>query len=297
MNYPPLVIMGVEPTIAWQKFLPSPSQPLSCAQNVSEHVAVFRFFPGFTTQSLENLLQPPLQGLVLSTFGAGNAPDSRLDMLKVLSKASERGVVLINVTQCSRGKVEAHYAAGTALLEAGVVPGYDLTVEAALAKLACLLGKGLPPAEVRELMATDMCGELTSDKEYQRFSLHTSSFIKAVHSALIQTSADTALQDAVSPSSPVKRKKATEMAFIGNALSPVLLCSAAAIGEHDEIQSLLEESAMDPNAADYDKRTPLHVAAAGGDVEAVRVLISMKASVNVVDRWHVSPCRSCSGGT
>ena len=118
------------------KILPAPSASLDCATALCENVAVFRLFPGFTTHSLENLLQPPLQGLVLATFGAGNGPDTRTDMLQALSTATKRGVVIVNVTQCSRGKVEAHYAAGTALLEAGVIPGFDMTAEAALAKLA-----------------------------------------------------------------------------------------------------------------------------------------------------------------
>ena len=83
-------------------------------------VAMYRLFPGFTTASLETALAPPLKGLVLSTFGAGNAPDLRKEMLQALRSASDCGVVIVNITQCSRGKVEAHYATGTALVDVSI---------------------------------------------------------------------------------------------------------------------------------------------------------------------------------
>ena len=57
-------------------------------------------------------LQPPMKGVVLQTYGAGNGPDTRKDILDLLREASQRGMIIVNITQCARGKVAAAYAAG-----------------------------------------------------------------------------------------------------------------------------------------------------------------------------------------
>jgi len=74
--------------------------------------------------TLEQSIAPPLKGLILQTFGAGNGPDGDTYFLKTLREACARGLVIVNVTQCHKGCVEAHYATGTALTEAGVVSGH-----------------------------------------------------------------------------------------------------------------------------------------------------------------------------
>ena len=92
-------------------------------------MSILRIYPGrFTT--LKNSIAPPLKGLVLQTFGAGNGPDKDQEFLSTLKEACDRGLVVVNVTQCHRGCVETHYATGTALAEAGVISGLDMTCEA-----------------------------------------------------------------------------------------------------------------------------------------------------------------------
>ena len=59
-------------------------------------------------------LQPPMEGVVLETYGSGNAPDNRKDLLDELKEATDRGVIIMNCTQCLRGTVSASYATGTA---------------------------------------------------------------------------------------------------------------------------------------------------------------------------------------
>lgn len=166
-NLDPLVKVAIDIDVRWSVVRPVPVRPLKVHTSLSPHVAALRLYPGMTQAILENVLRPPLEGLVLETFGAGNAPNARHkeDLLGTLRRATDRGVVIVNVTQCLKGGVMPSYASGRALLDAGVLPGADMTVEAALAKLAFLLGQDLPLEVVRTLITRSLRGELTERAE------------------------------------------------------------------------------------------------------------------------------------
>ncbi len=162
-NLPPLAEVGVD--VDWRRdLLRAPAAgPLRVGRLADVGVVALRLFPGITADTLRNVLRDPVRGLVLETYGSGNAPSRDADLLGVLREAVERGVVVVNVTQCLRGGVQmGAYAAGRALAEAGVVSGGDLTAEAALAKLLVLLSRGDPPRAVADAMARDLAGELTT---------------------------------------------------------------------------------------------------------------------------------------
>lgn len=162
-NLPPLARLGVTIDLGPAAPLPPQPGPLRVADLAPVSVAALRLFPGITAELVANVLRPPLAGLVLETYGSGNAPSRDPALLEAIAAAVERGVVVVNTTQCLRGGVDmSGYATGSALSRAGVVSGADMTPEAALAKLIWLLGQGLEPDRVRDLVARDLRGELTA---------------------------------------------------------------------------------------------------------------------------------------
>lgn len=125
-------------------------------------VAAFRLFPGLKAEYVTAMLAPPVQGVVLECYGSGTGPARNRAFLDALAGATKRGVVIVDVTQTMKGSADLElYANGRALQDAGVISGFDMTAEAALAKLFYLFRKGYQTAEVRRLMQEDLRGELT----------------------------------------------------------------------------------------------------------------------------------------
>ncbi|KAF9579064.1 hypothetical protein BGW38_004842, partial [Lunasporangiospora selenospora] len=120
--------------------------------------------------TIRTFLAPPIQGVVLETYGAGNAPSTRTDLIAALKEACDRGIVIVNCTQCKRGLVTDVYQTGKVLYNAGVIPGNDMTPECALTKLSYLLGHNLSIPKVREMMTRNLRGELTVIQPRTRFS-------------------------------------------------------------------------------------------------------------------------------
>lgn len=160
-NLRPLVETRLTVEVRWDLVQPPSADRLTVRPITSEHVVALRLFPGITKTMVERILAPPLRGAVLETYGAGNAPDDQPELLAVLRAATDRGVVLVNTTQCHRGMVRPDYAAGRALADAGVVAGADMTPEAALTKLQWLLSQDLTPEQVRDRVGRSLRGELT----------------------------------------------------------------------------------------------------------------------------------------
>jgi len=167
-NFPPVGTVGINADITWPLVPPVPDDDVlpSVAPLGRATVAAFRLFPGLKAEYLETVLAPPVQGVVLECFGSGNAPSNNEQFLSALRRATERGVVIVDVTQTLRGTADLNlYATGRALREAGVVSGYDMTSEAALSKLYYLLDQEEDPGEVRRLMQQNLRGELTPPEE------------------------------------------------------------------------------------------------------------------------------------
>ena len=126
------------------------------------NVAIVRLFPGISPKILNAMIAiPRLKAIVLETYGAGNAPSEKW-FLEIIAQAVNSGIVIVNVTQCASGSVDMdRYASGKALKDIGVVSGYDITTEAAVAKLMFLFGHGLDRKEVKMYMKIPLVGETT----------------------------------------------------------------------------------------------------------------------------------------
>lgn len=167
-NFPPLGVIGINIEINWGLVMPSPTNRTLAVRPMSTPmVGALRLFPGISAQMVENVLKPPLKGLVLEAYGVGNGPNHNRQFISVLKEAVDRGVVIVDCTQCLQGSVElGDYKTGSALAKAGVISGFDMTAEAALAKLFYLFSTDCcSPDEIKAEMQKNLRGELTSPEQ------------------------------------------------------------------------------------------------------------------------------------
>lgn len=160
-NYPPLATAGVKIDYD-QSVIRQPEAPsLSLLSSFDTQVAVLKLFPGLNMNTVKAVLNTPgLKGLILETYGSGNAPTAHwlIDQLKV---AIEKGIIVLNVSQCPGGKVtQGKYETSKSLQEIGVLSGSDLTLEAAVTKMMLLLGN-FSYEEVKEKLVKPLAGELS----------------------------------------------------------------------------------------------------------------------------------------
>lgn len=164
-NFPPLAKAGIH--IKYEAHLirrPDPSKPFKVHYLLDNHVVFLTLFPGIREEVVD--LIPQVKGLkavILKTYGAGNAPQ-RPWLVTRLKKMTEQGIIVVNITQCSKGRVEMGlYETSLQLIESGVLNGYDSTPESMIAKLMFLLGNNYSREAIVEMMSQSLRGEITTD--------------------------------------------------------------------------------------------------------------------------------------
>ncbi len=162
-NYPPLAKAGVHIKY-FRNYIHYPDSHSSLLLNTQTdcNVAILKLFPGITAETVSAILNiPKLRAVVLESFGAGNAPRKKW-FFDALLDASQKGIIIVNRSQCSTGSVEmGRYETSLNLMNAGVISGHDITTEALLAKLMYLMGKYRNNETVKTYLSTSICGEMT----------------------------------------------------------------------------------------------------------------------------------------
>lgn len=162
-NYPALAKAGIEIIYA-HEFIHKASKKGEFFVNsqCDTNVLVLKIFPGIQPSILNSLLQiNDLKAIVLESYGSGNVPN--FDWFsKSIRNAIKKGIIIVNVSQCSGGKVQmGYYKTSVDLQKAGVVSGFDMTTEAAVTKLMYLMGQGLTNNDVKKYLNQNLKGEIT----------------------------------------------------------------------------------------------------------------------------------------
>jgi len=266
VNYPSLVEVGVHYDVRWSAInrMPDNDKQISVQLELNNHIVVCYLYPGINTRVIQSMLEPPTEGCVVMSFGSGNTP-SGPEFLEVFKAAIDRGVIVVNISQCVKAATSDFYTTGKKFLSIGVVNCHDSTVEATVAKLAVYLAKPhLSKAEIKEKFTKSTRGELTEPQVPSKYG--KSKDLTNLFESLNQKLANQELMPII----------------------PTLLCMASAQANIPVLREMVNAK-YDLNLSDYDGRAAMHLAAENGHLEVIEFLFANGAKIDLVDNFGNTP--------
>ena len=163
-NYPILANAGINIDYNYSKILRPSSAPLKVHYNFDINVGILTLFPGISKKYIEHFFaMPELKGVVLQTFGSGNAPTERW-FISILKEAISKGITILNITQCKKGEViQGRYETSKELAKIGIIGGKDLTLESAITKMMMILAEYSSPETIAKELVKSYCGEIKEE--------------------------------------------------------------------------------------------------------------------------------------
>lgn len=164
-NYPVLAEIGIhiKYNSAYIRYPETFSNELTIKTDLGTSVVILKIFPGISSEIIEPILNiNGLKAIILETYGSGNAPTAKW-FINLLKNAIDRGLIILNVSQCHAGKVDMDaYSTGILLKKIGVISGFDSTTEAALTKLFFILGQTNNIQEIKRILQKNLRGEISN---------------------------------------------------------------------------------------------------------------------------------------
>ncbi|KAH8359918.1 hypothetical protein KR093_009577, partial [Drosophila rubida] len=251
---------------SWQIFRPCNLGKFAVETKLERNVALLRIYPGITPAVLRAFLSAPMKGVVIQSFGCGNMPDQK-ELLDVVRAAVKGGILVVNITQCLHGEVALIYETAN-WMEMGVVPGGDMTQEAALTKLAYVLGKdNLSLQQKKQMLQLNLRGELTTKTSISK--INDVDLIEGVARTLHLSSC----------------KECDQMC---STFFPALVDAAVREGDVDKLKSLKEYGA-NLCECNCEGRTALHLSCYLGQEDCVGCLLEAGCPVDLTDRFNRTP--------
>ena len=269
---PPLVIVETSIKVNWPLIHHvKGGDPLNVFTNLETRVSQVMITPYLTEKTFKAMMSTSFKGIILETYGAGNFPSNRPELLEIIKNAVDKGVVVVNISQCSDAMVSDSLGDGKILTDIGVINGRDMTPQCALTKLSYLLGK-YSPSKAKRYVQANLRGELTVD-----------GVMEGSKPTVLSYSLMDQLTQRMDVVLSVDRYKATS-----STVYPGLVMQAAAEG-NVKVLTLLEKEGADLDASDPEFRTAAHVAALCGKREVVEYLIREGVNIDRADRYSSSP--------
>lgn len=161
-NYPILAEAGVHIKYNYNALRKPTDKKLKTHIILNSDIVILKLFPGITPTVINAILNiKNIKAVILETYGSGNCSTDKW-FIDALKKAIDKGIIILNVTQCNAGAVEqGKYETSAELKKAGVIGGNDITTEAAVTKLMYLLGSNSDIKKVKKLLTTNLQGEIT----------------------------------------------------------------------------------------------------------------------------------------